>query len=79
MLCQTPAIELPEGFSIPEEGKRRRRDTSVLPHQSRIKRDAEKKPLNDENMQFYLGFKLDGVDTYRLLCLNITNTYFQSF
>ena len=77
MTCPTPEIELPEGFEI-QENNRRKRDVSdnVNNHVSssssahaRRKRQAETDDsdliLNSDTLQFYLGFRLDGVTRYR--------------
>ena len=62
MVCPTPNITIPMEFI-----SRQKRDLSSL--HPRVRRQTDdnnvEKKLNDDRIQFYLGFKLDGVSIYR--------------
>ena len=76
MTCPTPEIDIPDGFQVPS--RRRKRDvihaataaahgSSISSELTRHKRQADNSDfkLNSDTLQFYLGFHLDGVLTYR--------------
>ena len=104
MLCPTPAIDLPPEFASALARRRKRdtslADSSILPRDNhldesghRIKRqvditDSLGYQLNSDSLQFYIGFQLDGVMTYKNLSealpqmgiLNVfTNPEFEEF
>ena len=71
MTCPTPNITLPANFNTISSNQRRKRQTI----------DVVEYKINSDALQFYVGFRLDGVTLYRNLSISnpqysILNVFF---